>query len=130
MPYVIAFPSLALISAHDLPGSSSIEPKGAAGIQQREVIQSGLRAKQLGAEPCSRSHRRCGESNATDGSAMTIECVRSRDKKPYLHNETKGGICVKLEFNLQKNISLLQDGRHFFVYSSNIAAVRSCEHTL
>ena len=61
---------------------------------------------------------------------MIIECVRSYDQKPYLHNETKGGICVKLEFNLQKNISLLQDRPRFFVYSSNIVAVRSCEHTL
>ena len=47
-----------------------------------------------------------------------------------LNNETKGGICVKIEFNPQKNISLLQDGRHFFIYSSNMAAVMSCEHTL
>ena len=100
MPYVIVFPSLALISAHDLPGSSSIEPNGAAEIQQRKVIQTGLRALQLGAEPCSRSHRRCGESNATDGIAMNIECVRSCDQKPYLHNERKGGICLKLEFHL------------------------------
>ena len=115
MPYVIVFPSLALISTHDLPGSSSIEPNGAAEIQQRKVIQSGLRAKQLSAEPCSRSHGRYGESNGTDGIAMIIECVRSCDQKPYLHNETKGGICVKLEFNPQKNISLLQDGRRFFV---------------
>ena len=115
MPYVIVFPSLALISAHDLPGSSSIEPNDAAEIQQREVIQSGLRAKQLGAGRCSRSHRRYGQSNATNRSAMTIECVRSRDKKPYLHNETKGGICLKLEFNPQKNISLPQDGRRFSV---------------
>ena len=36
----------------------------------------------------------------------------------------------KIEFNTQKNISLLQDGRRFFVYSSNMAAVTSCEHTL
>ena len=57
------------------------------------------------------------------------ECVRSCDQKPYLHNETKGGICIKIEFNPQKNISLLQDGRRFFVYSSNMAAVTSCEHT-
>ena len=40
-----------------------------------------------------------------------IECVRSCDQKPYLYNETKGGICIKIEFNPQKNISLLQDGR-------------------
>ena len=59
-----------------------------------------------------------------------IECVRSCDQKPYLHNETKGGICTKIEFNPQKNISLLQDGRCFFVYSSNMAAVTSSEHTL
>ena len=59
-----------------------------------------------------------------------IECVCSCDQKLYLHNETKGGICMKIEFNPQKNISLLQDGRRFFVYSSNRAAVTSCEHTL
>jgi len=47
-----------------------------------------------------------------------------------LHNETKGGIFIKIEFNLQKNISLLQHDRRFFVYSSNMAAVMSCEHTL
>jgi len=29
-----------------------------------------------------------------------IQCVRSCDQKPYLHNETKGGICIKIEFNL------------------------------
>ena len=39
-----------------------------------------------------------------------IECVRSCDQRPYLHNETKRGICIKIEFNPQKNISLLQDG--------------------
>ena len=57
-------------------------------------------------------------------------CVRSYDQKPYLHNEIKGGICIKIEFNPQKNISLLQDGRRFFAYSSNMAAMTSCEHTL
>ena len=46
-----------------------------------------------------------------------IECVRSCDQKPYLHNETKGGICIKIEFNPQMNISLLQHGHHFFVYT-------------
>ena len=61
---------------------------------------------------------------------VTIECVRSRDQKPYLHNKTKGGICIKIEFNPQRNISLLQHGRRFFGYSSNMAAVTSCEHTL
>ena len=59
-----------------------------------------------------------------------IECVRSCDQKKYLHNEKKKGELHKLEFNPQKNISLLQDGRRFFVYSSNMAAVTSCEHTL
>ena len=59
-----------------------------------------------------------------------IECVRSCDQKPYLHNETKGGICIQIEFNPQKNISLLQHGRRFFVYCSNMAAVTSCEHTI
>ena len=61
---------------------------------------------------------------------VTMECVCSCDQKPYLHNETKGGICIKIEFNPQKNISLLQHGRRFFVYSSNMAAVTSCEHPL
>jgi len=37
------------------------------------------------------------------------------DQKPYLHNETKGGICIKIEFNPQNNISLLQHGCRFFV---------------
>ena len=37
---------------------------------------------------------------------------------------------MKREFNPQKDISLLQHGRRFFVYSSNMAAVTSCEHTL
>jgi len=61
---------------------------------------------------------------------LSIECVRSCDQKPYLHNETKGGICIKIEFNPQKNISLFQHGCRFFVYSSNMAAVTSYEHTL
>ena len=66
----------------------------------------------------------------THGNSPCIECVRSCDQKPYLHNETKGGICKEIEFNPQKSISLLQHGRRFFVYSSNMAAVTSCEHTL
>ena len=41
----------------------------------------------------------------------------------------KWGICIKIEFNPQKNISLLQYGRRFFVYSYNMVAVTSCEHT-
>ena len=61
---------------------------------------------------------------------LTLECVRSCDRKPYLHNETKGGICIKIEFNPQKNVSLLQDGRRFFLYSSNMAAVTSREHSI
>ena len=48
----------------------------------------------------------------------------------YLHNETKGGICIKIEFSPQKNISLLQHGRRFFVYSSSVATVTSYEHIL
>ena len=69
MPYVIAFPSLAVISAHDLPGSSSIEPKGAAGIRKERSFNwlSDLRAKQLYAEQSSKSQRKYGESNATNG---------------------------------------------------------------
>ena len=58
-----------------------------------------------------------------------IECVRSCDQTSYLHIETKGGICIN-SFNAQKNISLLQHGRRLFVYSSNMAAVTSCEYTL
>ena len=58
------------------------------------------------------------------------ECVRSCDQKAYLHNETKGWICIKIEFNSRKNISLLQHGRRSFVYSSNMVPVTSCEHTL
>ena len=61
---------------------------------------------------------------------LLIECVHSFDQKPYLHNQTKGGICIKIEFNPHKNASLLQHGRRFFVYSSNMAVVSSCEHTL
>ena len=59
-----------------------------------------------------------------------MECVRSCDQKPYLHNETKGGICIKIEFNPQKKIALFQHGRRFFVYSSNMPAVTSCEHSI
>ena len=46
-----------------------------------------------------------------------------------MHNETKGEICTKIEFNPQKNIPLLQHGRRFFFYSSKMATVTSCEHT-
>ena len=60
----------------------------------------------------------------------SIKCVCSCDLKPCLQDETKGGICIKIESSPQKNISLLQHGRRFFVYSSNMAAVTSCEHTL
>ena len=38
------------------------------------------------------------------------------------------GIGIKIEFNPQKNISLVQHGRRFFAYSSNMVAVTSCEH--
>ena len=61
---------------------------------------------------------------------VQVECVRPCDQKSYLHNETKGGICIKIDFYAKKNISLLQHGRCFFVYSSNMAAVTSCEHTI
>ena len=61
---------------------------------------------------------------------IEVECVRSCDQKPYLHNEAKGGICIKIEFNPQKNISPLQHGRRFIVYSFNMAAVTSCEHSI
>ena len=80
MPYVIAFPSLALISAHDLPGSSSIEPelitliepKGTARIRKQRSFNwlSDLRAKQLYAEQSSKSQRKYDESNSTNGIEM------------------------------------------------------------
>ena len=57
---------------------------------------------------------------------LFLECVRARDQKPwYLCYETKGGICIKIEFNPQK-----KHGRRFFVYSSNVAAVTSSKHML
>ena len=40
------------------------------------------------------------------------------------------GIWINLDFNPQKNISLLADGRRFFVDFFNMAVVTSCEHTL
>ena len=43
---------------------------------------------------------------------------------------TKGGICMKIEFNSQKNISPLPDGSRFIAYSSNMAAVTLFGHTL
>ena len=49
-----------------------------------------------------------------------VEYVRSCDKKPYLHDETKGGICIKIEFNPQNNISLLQHGRHDVMWTHSI----------
>ena len=72
MPYVIPFPSLALISAHDLPGSSSIEPKGAEEINVERSFNwlSDLREKQLYAEQSSKAQRKYGESNATNGIEM------------------------------------------------------------
>lgn len=47
-----------------------------------------------------------------------------------LNNETKGGICLKIELIPQKYISLVQHGRRFFVYFSHMAALTSYEHTL
>ena len=79
MPYVIAFPSLALISVHDLPGSSSIEPKGAAGIRKERFFNwlSDLRAKQFYAEQNSKSQRKYGESNATNGIGINKDRILS-----------------------------------------------------
>ena len=77
-----------------------------------------------------KQHVNINEPIGCEKRSLSIECVRSCDQKPYLHNETKGGICIKIEFNPQKNSSLLQDGRRFFVYSFNMAAVTSCEHTI
>ena len=67
-------------------------------------------------------------SPETPANRVVTSWASNGDQKPYLHNET--GICMIIEFNPQKNISLLQDGRRFFAYSSNMAAVTSCEHTL
>ena len=61
---------------------------------------------------------------------LFLESVRARDQKPYLCYETKGRFCIKIEFNPQKKISLLQYGGRFFVYSSNVAAVTSSKHML
>ena len=47
-------------------------------------------------------------------------CLLMWPEAIFAKNETKGGICIKIEFNPQKNISLLQHGRRFFSYSSNI----------
>ena len=58
------------------------------------------------------------------------KCVRSRDQKPYLHNETKVGTRIKTEFNSQNKVLLLQHDRRFFVYPSNMIALTSCEHPL
>ena len=79
MPYVIAFPSLALISAHDLPGSSSVEPKGTAGIRKQRSFNwvSDLRAKQFYAEQSSKSQRKYDESNATHGIGINKDGILS-----------------------------------------------------
>ena len=79
MPYVIAFPSLALISAHVLPGSSSIEPKGTAGTRKERSFNwlSDLRAKQFYAEQSSKSQRKYDESNSTNGIEMNKEEILS-----------------------------------------------------
>ena len=74
--------------------------------------------------------RRTNVWNFSNIFAVVIECVRSCDQKPYLQYETKGEIYIKIELNSQKNILLLQYGHRFFVYSSNMAAVTSCKHTL
>ena len=79
MPYVIAFPSLALISVHDLPGSSAIEPKGAAEISKERSLNwlSVLRTRQLFAEQSSKSQRKYGESNATNGIGINKDRILS-----------------------------------------------------
>ena len=51
---------------------------------------------------------------------LSIECVRSCEQRPYLVNETKGWICIRIEFNSQKNISLLQHGRHDVMWTHSI----------
>ena len=79
MPYVIAFPSLALISAHDLPGSSGIKPKGAAEISKERSFNwlSDLSTRQLYAAQSSKSQRNYGESNATDGIGINRDVILS-----------------------------------------------------
>ena len=44
-----------------------------------------------------------------------MECVHSRDQRPYWSFETKGRFCIKIEFNSQKIGLLLQHGRCSFV---------------
>ena len=44
-----------------------------------------------------------------------IECFQSRDYRPYCFTETKGSICIKIEFNSQRFSLGHQHGRHFFV---------------
>ena len=50
-----------------------------------------------------------------------IECVRSRDQRPYWFIETEKTICIKEDLNFQKTSSLLQHGGRSFVYFSNKA---------
>ena len=57
-----------------------------------------------------------------------IECFRSCDQQPYLHTKTKGRTFIRMEFNSQKSISLLQNGRCFFVsLHQHGRRVTSCE---
>ena len=70
--------------------------------------------KHLHYNPISNSGCKCLEKLVTKSGCendllpeVEIECVCSCDKKPYFHNETKGCISIKIEFDPQKNISLL-----------------------
>ena len=47
------------------------------------------------------------------GNDHFIQCFRSCDQQPRSNTKTKGRIFIKTEFNSQKNISLLQNGRGF-----------------
>ena len=51
----------------------------------------------------------------TTNKSFKMECVHSRDQRPYWSFETKGRFCIKIEFNSQKIGLLLQHGRCSFV---------------
>ena len=70
-----------------------------------------------------------GHSNFPYKIVYFLLVLNLMNTEPYLHNKTKGRICIKTKFNPQNNISLLH-GRCFSVYSFNMATVTSCEHTL
>ena len=73
-------------------------------------------------------NQQCCSTSYTMG--HPIECVRTCDQESYLFIETKESICIKKEFNSHRINLLLQCGGLFFVHSSNMADMTSCEHTL